>query len=94
MKIIPASLHANEQIIITGLEIMGVGVMDIDNHECMTLGSIQTPAVRNTKFISLAVRYLMDGRTDKWQLYFSTDNSMDGREVLEYYRTWFQLEFL
>ena len=25
-----------------GLEIMGIGVIDIDNHECMTLGSIQT----------------------------------------------------
>ena len=35
----------------------------------------------------------MDGRTDKWQLYFSTDDSMDGREVLDYYRTRFQLEF-
>ena len=35
----------------------------------------------------------MDRRTDKWQLYFSTDDSMDGREVLDYYRTRFQLEF-
>ena len=35
----------------------------------------------------------MDGRTGKWQLYFSTDDSMDGREVLDYYRTRFQLEF-
>ncbi len=26
-----------------GLEIMGIGVIDIDNHECMTLDSIQTP---------------------------------------------------
>ena len=31
-----------------GLEIMGIGVIDIDNHECMTLGSIQTPAVSYT----------------------------------------------
>ena len=22
---------------------MGIGVIDVDNHECMTLGSIQTP---------------------------------------------------
>ena len=43
---------------------------------------------------SLAIWYPMDGRTDKWQLYFSTDDSMDGREVLDYYRTRFQLEFL
>jgi len=190
-----------------GLEIMGIGVIDIDNHECMTLGSIQTPdsktldrvdknlvdwysgylisrkeqlqkisnlvvadaffsketfitpmckngfhvisRFRNDavlyypasgtktgkrghpkwydgkidfanldltrcteyevnkgklyglrvyakalkKFVSLSVWYPMDGRTDKWQLYFSTDDSMDGREVLEYYRTRFQLEF-
>ena len=35
-----------------------------------------------------------DGRkTDKWQLYFSTNDSMDGREMLDYYRTRFQLEF-
>ena len=26
-----------------GLEIMRIGVIDIDNHECMTLGFIQTP---------------------------------------------------
>lgn len=26
-----------------GLEITGIGVIDVDNHECMTLGSVQTP---------------------------------------------------
>ena len=45
------------------------------------------------RYVSLAIRYPMDRRTDKWQLYFSTDDSMDGREVLDYYRTRFQLEF-
>ena len=35
------------------------------------------------KFVSLSSWYPMDGRTDKWQLYFSTDDLMDGREVLE-----------
>ncbi len=45
------------------------------------------------KFVSLSVWYPMDGRTDKWQLCFSTDDSMDGREILDYYRTKFQLEF-
>jgi hypothetical protein len=190
-----------------GLEIMGVGVIDVDNHECMTLGSVQTPdsktlenmdknlvdwyggylisekdrlqrisnrvvadaffsketfitpmckngfhiisrfrndAVlyyptleKNTgrrgrpkcydgkidfanldltrcteykadkgklyglrayakalkRFVSLSVWYPMDGRTDKWRIYFSTDDSLDGREVLDYYKTRFQLEF-
>lgn len=45
------------------------------------------------RYVSLSVWYPIDGRTDKWQLYFSTDDSMDGREVLDYYRTRFQLEF-
>ncbi len=45
------------------------------------------------RYVSLAIWYPMDERTDKWQLYFSTDDSMDGREVLDYYRTRFQLEF-
>ena len=45
------------------------------------------------KFVSLFVWYPIDGRTDKWQLYFSIDDSMDGREVLDYYRTRYQLEF-
>ena len=31
----------------SGLEIMGIGVIDIDNHECMTLGYIQTPVVQD-----------------------------------------------
>ena len=37
-------------------------------------------------------RLVSDGREDR-QVYFSTDDSMDGREVLDYYRTRFQLEF-
>ena len=45
------------------------------------------------RYVSLSVWYPMDGRTDKWQLYFSTFDSMDGCEVLDYYRTIFQLEF-
>ena len=45
------------------------------------------------RYVSLSVRYPMDGKTDKWQFYFSTDDSMDGREVLDYYRTWFHMEF-
>ena len=40
-----------------------------------------------------AVWYPMDRRTDKWQLYFSTDEMQDAKEVLDFYRTRFQLEF-
>jgi hypothetical protein len=190
-----------------GLEIMGIGVIDVDNHECMTLGSVQTPDAKtldnvdqnlvdwyssylikrkeelqgisnhlvadaffskNTfvtpmckngfhvisrfrndatlyypalekstgkrghpkwydgridftnlnltrckeikidkgklygmrvyskalkRFVTLSVWYPIDDRTDKWQLYFSTDDSQNAREVLDFYRTRFQLEF-
>ena len=45
------------------------------------------------RFVSLAVWYPMDGRTDKWQLYFSTDVIQNAQDVLDFYRTRFQLEF-
>ena len=45
------------------------------------------------RMVSLAVWYPDEGRTDKWQLYFSTDQSQSTLDVLEYYRTRFQLEF-
>ena len=45
------------------------------------------------RMVSLAVWYPDDGRTDKWQLYFSTDRTQSAVDVLEYYRTRFQLEF-
>ena len=43
--------------------------------------------------VSLVVWYPDEDRTDKWQLYFSTDQSQSTLDVLEYYRTRFQLEF-
>ena len=45
------------------------------------------------RMVSLVVWYPDEGRTDKWQLYFSTDQSQSTLDVLEYYRTRFQLEF-
>lgn len=38
-------------------------------------------------------RFAMDGRTDKWQLYFSTNEIQNAQDVLDFYRTRFQLEF-
>ena len=32
------------------------------------------------RFVIMAVWYPMDGRTDKWQLYFSTDEMQDASE--------------
>lgn len=46
------------------------------------------------RMVSLAVWYPDEGRTDKWQLYFSTDRTQSTIDVLEYYRTRFQLEFV
>ncbi len=43
--------------------------------------------------MSLAVWYPMNRRTDKWQLYFSTDEIENALDVLDFYRTRFQLEF-
>lgn len=45
------------------------------------------------RFVSLAVWYPIKEKTNKWQIYFSTDDSFNAREILEYYKTRFQLEF-
>lgn len=45
------------------------------------------------RFVSLAIWYPLDGRIDKCQLYFSADETLDAQEVLDFYRTRFQLEF-
>ena len=45
------------------------------------------------RMVNLAVWYPDEGRTDKWQLYFSTDLAQSAPDVLEYYRSRFQLEF-
>ena len=54
-----------------GLEIMGIGVIDVDNHECMTLGSIQTPDCKTLdnmgkNLVDWYSSYLIS-RTDKIQ---------------------------
>ena len=45
------------------------------------------------RMISLAVWYPDADKDDKWQIYFSTDQTLSTVDVLEYYRTRFQLEF-
>ena len=40
-----------------GLEIMGIGVLDVDNRECMTLGSVQSP---DTKTLDNMDKSLVD----------------------------------
>ena len=49
---------------------------------------------KSSQKVRFLIRLVSDGREDRQvELYFSTDDSMDGREVLDYYRTRFQLEF-
>ena len=43
------------------------------------------------RFVSVAIWYQDENQTDKWQIYFSTNVS--AKDVIEYYRTRFQIEF-
>lgn len=45
------------------------------------------------RFIKVAIWYPEEDSMDKWQIYFSTDESMTTRDVIDCYRTRFQLEF-
>ena len=45
------------------------------------------------RMVSLAVWYPDEDRSEKWQPHFSTDQNQSTLDVLEYYRTRFQLEF-
>ena len=44
-------------------------------------------------YVKIAVWYPLEGRTDRWQIYFSTDVSMSTKDVINCYRARFQLEF-
>lgn len=44
-------------------------------------------------YVKIAVWYPLEGRTDRWQIYFSTDVSMSTKDVINCYRVRFQLEF-
>lgn len=44
-------------------------------------------------YVKIAVWYPLEGRTDRWKIYFSTDVSMSTRDVINCYRARFQLEF-
>lgn len=45
------------------------------------------------RFIKVAVWYSNEEDMTKWQIYFSTDDSMSTKDVIDCYRTRFQLEF-
>ena len=45
------------------------------------------------RMVKLAIWYPDEESTDKWQLYFCTDEDMSTKDVINCYRTRFQLEF-
>jgi hypothetical protein len=62
--------------------------IDIDNGELYTLVAWSKSL---KKKVSLAIWYDRQGKNPK--LYFSTDTAMSGKDVIEYYRTRFRIEF-
>ena len=45
------------------------------------------------RIVKIAVWYPDEESADKWQIYFSTDEAMTTHDVIDCYRTRFQLEF-
>ena len=45
------------------------------------------------RFVKVAVWYTDEEDMTKWQIYFSTDDAMSVKDVINCYRTRFQLEF-
>ena len=45
------------------------------------------------RFINVVVWYPNEEDKSKWQIYFSTDDSMSTKDVIDCYRTRFQLEY-
>lgn len=89
-----------------GLEIMGLGLIDIDSHNCMMLRAHQTPGNFELKKrnLTLAAHYIAVIKRYRRELlklshlvvvdaFFSTDTTLSGEEVLDFYRTRFQIEF-
>ena len=89
-----------------GLEIMGIGLVDIDAKDCMMLRAHQSLSnkelsLRNKTMVDFYISVIKRYRKELLKLstlivedaYFSTDTSLSGEEVLLYYRTRFQIEF-
>lgn len=60
----------------------------IDNGELYSLVAYSKSL---KQLVRLVIWYSKDKR--KWKLYFSTNEKMSGKDVIEYYRTRFQIEF-
>ena len=85
---------------------MGLGLIDIDSHNCMMLRAHQTPGNFELKKrnMTLADHYIAVIKRYRRELlklshlvvadaFFSTDTTLSGEEVLDFYRTRFQIEF-
>ena len=77
------------KIDLNNLDLSRCEQLDIDKGCLYSLKAYSRPLKRTVK---LAVWYPGDGSA-KWQLYFSTDADMSGKDVIDIYRTRFQVEF-
>lgn len=62
----------------------------IDKGKLYSLKAYSKPLKR---YVTLAVWYPDENNMCKWQLYFATDSEMGGKDVIDIYRTRFQIEF-
>ncbi len=77
------------------LEIMGIGLIDIDANDCIMLWAHQslTGKELDLRNKSMADFYISVVKRYKKKLFFSNDISLSGDEVLAYYRIRFKIEF-
>ena len=59
----------------------------------LNIGGGQADSKSLKGYVKIAVWYPLEGRTDRWKIYFSTDVSMSTKDVINCYRARFQLEF-
>ncbi len=76
------------KIDMANLETSRTRKIDIDNGELYTLAAYSKSL---KQMVRLVIWYSKDGKKPK--LFFSTNHSMTGKDVIEYYRTRFQIEF-
>lgn len=74
----------------SNLDISRCEEIEVDKGRLFGLKAYSKPLKR---FIKVAVWYPNEADMTKWQIYFSTDESMSTKDVIDCYRTRFKLEF-
>lgn len=76
-----------EKIDLENLDMIRCEVLDIEGGKALVINAYSKAMKRN---IRIVVHYPVSGGH---KIYFSTDLSMSGKDIIEYYRTRFQIEF-